>query len=40
MQYGISFLEVDNTPIQQAIADKATKDHISYLKQVVAFTAV
>ena len=40
MTHGISFLEVDNTAIQQAIADKASKDRISYLKQSVAFTAV
>ena len=40
MKYGSSFLEVDNSAIQQAIADKASKDHIAYLKQAVAFTAV
>jgi len=40
MQHGVSFLEVDNSAIQQAIADKASKDHISYLKQSVAFNAV
>jgi len=40
MKHGISFLEVDNSAIQQAIADKASKDHISYLKQAVAFNAV
>ena len=40
MQHGISFIPVDNSAIQQAIADKASKDHISYLKQSVAFNAV
>jgi len=40
MKHGISFLEVDNSAIQEAIANNATKDCISSLKQSVAFFAV
>jgi len=40
MQYGISFLEVDNSKIETAYKNKATRDYISYLKQVVAYEAV
>ena len=40
MQHGISFLEVDNSAIQQAILDKQHKDVISHLKQEVAYSAV
>ena len=39
MKYGISFIKVNNDSIQQAIASNASKDHISYLKQVVAYSA-
>ena len=40
MQHGASFLVVDNDPIQEAIAAKAHKDTIQYLKQQVAWYAV
>lgn len=40
MQHGISFIEVDNTAIQMAIANKVPKDTISYLKQQVSYDAV
>ena len=39
MLHGISFVKVDCQPLQQAIANKATKDHISYLKQAIAYNA-
>lgn len=40
MKHGISYLEVDNSAIQQAVINKAPKDEISYLKQITAFKAV
>jgi len=40
MLHGVSFLEVDNSRIQQAIADNKHKDYISKLKQSTAFNAV
>ena len=39
MLHGISFKEVNCQPLQQAIADKATKDRISTLKQSIAYDA-
>jgi hypothetical protein len=40
MKHGVSFIEVDNSAIQTAIASKAPKDTVSYLKQQVAFNCV
>ncbi len=40
MKHGASFLPVDNSPIQEAIASNQPKDIISYLKQQVAWYAV
>lgn len=40
MKHGISYLAVDNTAIQIAIAAKKSKEDISYLKQCVAYNAV
>ena len=39
MKHGISFIQVDNSAIQQAIVDGKSKDEISYLKQQVAYSA-
>lgn len=40
MNHGVSFLEVDNSKIQEAIANNKPKDIISRLKQEVAWFAV
>ena len=40
MKHGISFIPVDNSLIQEAIASKRDKDTISYLKQQVSYNAV
>ncbi len=40
MTHGISYIEVDNAPIQEAIKAHASKDRISYLKQRVSYSAV
>jgi hypothetical protein len=40
MLHGISYIEVDNSKIQDAIANKASKDHISFLKAQVSWSAV
>ena len=40
MDHGVSFLEVDNSKIQEAIANNQSKDVISRLKQEVAWFAV
>lgn len=40
MKHGISYIKVDNTSLQEAIKDHASKDRISYLKQRVSYTAV
>jgi len=37
--HGISFVEVNNTPLQQAISNNASKDYISSLKQRIAYEA-
>jgi len=40
MNHGISYIEVNNAPIQEAIEAHASKDRISYLKQLVSYEAV
>ena len=40
MLHGISFIPVDNTALQEAIASNLPKDRISYLKQAVSYDAV
>lgn len=40
MKHGISFIKVNNDTLQEAINNKASKDYISYLKQVISYEAV
>lgn len=40
MEHGASFIAVDQTELQQAITNNASKDHISFLKQKISWEAV